>query len=327
MEETVRALSAGDRVCNYEILGLAGVGGMGFVYKARDTKLERTVALKLLPPHLTFSEKDRRRLLQEAKSASALDHQNIGVIHGIEETTEGQTFIVMAFYEGTNLADRIAKSPIPIREAIDFSCQIAEGLSEAHRHSIIHRDIKPSNIIITKQSIVKIVDFGLALLLSDLAATLSLGIAGTAVYMAPEQVQRVPADQRSDIWALGVVLAEMLLGRHPFLRGNFDATMYAILNEPPEPLGGMPRELQIIIYRALAKNPAKRYQACPELLSDLERLRSRLPEVGADQADALLPTESISTKEVKRYAEQASAPAGRTGDKPHKLRRWLQLTG
>src|SRR5271166_3473693 len=149
MEETVRALSAGDRVCNYEILGLAGVGGMGFVYKARDTKLERIVALKFLPPHLTFSERDRKRLLQEAKAASALDHPNIGVIHGIEETPEGQTFIVMAFYEGTTLAQRIRKGPISIAETVQICHQIALGLSEAHKHNIIHRDIKPSNIILT----------------------------------------------------------------------------------------------------------------------------------------------------------------------------------
>jgi serine/threonine-protein kinase len=186
MEDTVRALSRGDRISSYEILGLVGVGGMGFVYKARDARLERVVALKLLPPRLTFSEKDRKKLLHEARSASALDHPNIGVIHGIEETTEGQTFIVMAFYEGKTLADTIAAGPVQLRQAIEIFNQIAQGLSDAHSHNVIHRDVKPSNIIITKQGVVKIVDFGLALVLSDPSSTRSLGVPGTAVYMAPE---------------------------------------------------------------------------------------------------------------------------------------------
>lgn len=183
-DHPARTRSPGDLVSNYEIIGLAGVGGMGFVYKARDTKLQRIVGLKFLPPHLTFNEKDRKRLLQEARSASALDHPNIGVIHGIEETTDGRTFIVMAFYEGKTPTDRIAEGPISTGEAVGISNQIAQGLSEAHRHYIIHRDIKPSNIVITKQGVVKIVDFGLALILSDLSATRSLGVHGTAIYGA-----------------------------------------------------------------------------------------------------------------------------------------------
>ena len=230
MEDAARTPSPGDRVSNYDIIGLAGVGGMGFVYRARDTRLDRIVALKFLPPHLTFSEKDSKRLLQEARSASTLDHPNIGVIHGIEETTDGQTFIVMAFYEGDTLASRIAAGPISTFEAVRLSNQIGLGLAEAHRHYVIHRDIKPSNIVLTKQGLVKIVDFGLALILSDPSATRSLGVQGTAVYMAPEQIQRVPADRRSDIWAFGVVLAEMLLRQHPFARENFGSTLHAILH-------------------------------------------------------------------------------------------------
>ena len=241
MEDTARTFTTGDRITSYEILGLAGVGGMGVVYKALDTKLERLVALKFLPPHLTFSEKDRKRLLQEAKAASALDHPNIGVIHGIEDTPDGQTFIVMAFYEGTNLAHRIASGPLSLLEAVDTACQAASGLAEAHRHSIVHRDIKPSNILLTRQGQVKIVDFGLALVLTDIAATRSIDLRGTAVYMAPEQIQRAPADQRSDIWALGVVLAEMLLARHPFLRESWPTTIYAILNDPPLRSTSFPR--------------------------------------------------------------------------------------
>jgi eukaryotic-like serine/threonine-protein kinase len=242
---------------------------MGVVYKAFDNKLERLVALKFLPPHLMFSEKDRKRLLQEAKSASALDHPNIGVIHSIDDTPDGQTFIVMAFYEGTNLAHRIDSGPLSLSEAVDIGCQAARGLAEAHKHRIIHRDIKPSNILLTPQGLAKIVDFGLALVLTDLDATRSLDLKGTAVYMAPEQIQRVPADQRSDIWALGVVLAEMLLGRHPFLRESWTSTIFAILNDPPSRLDFVPQDLQAIVLRALAKEPGKRYQICDQLLADL----------------------------------------------------------
>ena len=161
---------------------------MGVVYRALDTKLERQVALKFLPPHLTFSDQDRRRLRHEAKSASALDHPNIGVIHAIEETADGQTFIVMAFYEGMTLTQRIASGPLSVYDAVGIACQIAHGLGEAHKHNIIHRDIKPSNILLTRQGVVKIVDFGLALVLTEMGSTRSMAVQGTAVYMAPEQI-------------------------------------------------------------------------------------------------------------------------------------------
>jgi serine/threonine protein kinase/Tfp pilus assembly protein PilF len=306
MEGRPGTFAAGDRITDYEILGLAGAGGMGFVYKALDKKLERVVALKFLPPELTFSDKDRKRLLQEAKAASALDHPNIGVIYGIEETTEGQTFIVMAFYKGTTLSQRILKGPISIGETVQICHQIALGLSEAHKHNIIHRDIKPSNIILTNQNVVKIVDFGLALILNDLSATRSLGTPGTAVYMAPEQTQRVPADRRSDMWALGIVMTEMLLGHHPFARENWGATIYAILNDPPDSLTNFPQDLQVIASRALAKNPDRRYQGCLEFLSDLDRFRSQLQSVEVD-----LGTEGLSTSPPAAVREKSNA------------RRWL----
>ena len=306
MEGMAGAFAAGDRITDYEILGLAGTGGMGFVYKALDKKLERVVALKFLPPELTFSDKDRKRLLQEAKAASALDHPNIGVIHGIEETPEGQTFIVMAFYEGTTLSHRIRKGPISIAETVQICHQIALGLSEAHKHNIIHRDIKPSNIILTNQNVAKIVDFGLALVLNDLSATRSLGAPGTAIYMAPEQTQRVPADRRSDMWALGVVLAEMLLGHHPFARESWGATIYGILNDPPDSLTNFPQDLQAIAHRALAKNPDRRYQDCPEFLSDLDRFRSQLQSV-----------------EVEPNAENQSTSALAALGEKSKTLRWL----
>ena len=325
MDDTARTFNSGDRVSNYEILGLAGIGGMGVVYKALDHKLERQVALKFLPPHLTFSEKDRKRLLQEAKAASALDHPNIGVIHGIEDTLDRQIFIVMAFYEGTNLAHRIKSGPLALLEAVDITCQAASGLAEAHRHNIIHRDIKPSNILLTRQGLTKIVDFGLALVLTDLDATRSLDLRGTAVYMAPEQIRRVPADHRSDIWALGVVLAEMLLGDHPFLRGSWTTTISAILNEPPASIERAPKDLQAIVFQALAKDPNNRYQSCDVFLSDLKKFRSRLQIVEAGPEDPTLTTPTVPLKDLQRYARDASDPFQTDDSRNQKFRSRLLL--
>jgi serine/threonine-protein kinase len=321
MEETARSLTAGDRILNYEVVGLAGMGAMGFVYKAFDTKLERTVALKFLPPHLTFSDYDRKRLLNEAKSASALDHPNIGVIHAVEEAPDGQTFIVMAFYEGSTLAHRISASPISMMEAVDIAKQIAAGLAEAHKHNIIHRDIKPSNIILAREGKVKIVDFGLALVLRDLSATRSLSMVGTAVYMAPEQIQRSPADQRSDLWALGVVLAEMLLGHHPFLRESWTTTIQAILNDPPDPIERAPKDLQAIVFRALAKDPDRRYPNCQAMLADLERVSSQLQVVEAGSRDLTLSGPFVTPKELRRYAHDASDAFKTQDDRRKSMRR------
>jgi len=322
MEETAKSLTAGDRVLNYQILGLAGQGGMGLVYKALDTKLERPVALKFLPPHLTFSDHDRKRLLHEARSASTLDHPNIGVIHAIEETSDGQTFIVMAFYEGITLANRISSAPISTMNAVDIAGQIAEGLAEAHKHNVIHRDIKPSNIILTGEGVAKIVDFGLALVLRDLSSTRSLSTAGTAVYMAPEQAQSSPADQRSDMWALGVVLAEMLLGHHPFLRESWGATIRAILNDAPDPLDRLPQDLQAIVLKALAKDPSRRYQRCEPMLADLERVGSQLQGVAAGPTESTLISPFVTPKDLKRYAHNASG-SFKTYDDRRKVRRRL----
>jgi serine/threonine protein kinase/Flp pilus assembly protein TadD len=309
MEDTLRTFAAGDHIANYEIQGLAGAGGMGVVYRALDTKLERQVALKFLPPHLTFSDQDRRRLRHEAKSASALDHPNIGVIHGIEETPDGQTFIVMAFYEGMTLTQRIASGALSVYDAVGIACQIARGLGEAHKHNIVHRDIKPSNILLTKQGVAKIVDFGLALVLTEMGSTRSLAVEGTAVYMAPEQIQRMPPDKRSDTWAVGVVLAEMLHGHHPFVRENWAATIHAILHEPPGERVHVPPNLQAIVFQSLAKAPEKRYQDCNALLVDLEKFRKHLQLVNGDTGELTITPPSIPLKDLQRYARDASGSA------------------
>ena len=276
------ALSVGDLVgTNYEILGRIGAGGMGVVYKARDRKLERTVALKFLPPGLNASELDKERFLKEARIASSLDHPNIGVIHGIEETSDARTFIVMAFYEGQSLAERISTGsrPLSAAEVVEIALQIAQGLEEAHSRNIVHRDIKPSNVMLTAHGDAKIVDFGLAHI-NEATQTLTHGAVGTLSYISPEQATGSTADQRSDIWALGVTLMEALIGGNPFQRENMAATFMAIVNEAPPPLDNVPLEVQNIVYRCLSKDPIKRYQSCSELLRDLEEAKSALARAG-----------------------------------------------
>jgi serine/threonine protein kinase len=263
------SLSVGELVGNnYEILGIVGAGGMGVVYRSRDIKLQRIVALKFLPSFLNDDVREREYFLSEARMASSLDHPNIGVIHGIEETTDGRTFIVMAFYDGLSLAQKMHGAPMNMFEAIEIASQIALGLCEAHAHQIVHRDIKPSNVMLSGAGSIRIVDFGLARAVNAETAT-ATGIVGTVKYVSPEQAMGNRIDPRTDIWSLGVVLAEMLTGTNPFERKTIPAILVAILHEPPQSFDGLPVELQRIIYCALSKNPEKRYQHCSEMLADL----------------------------------------------------------
>jgi serine/threonine-protein kinase len=188
---------------NYRVLSIAGSGGMGVVYRARDQRLDRTVALKFLPADLNASQREKERFLREARTASSLDHPNVGVIHGIEETADGLTFIVMAYYEGSSLAQRIQKGSMKLHEAVAIARQMAQGLGEAHTHGIVHRDVKPSNVMLTSSGLVKIVNFGLARAMTEQTAS-QTGVTGTMRYMSPEQAMDRPVDQRCDIWALGV---------------------------------------------------------------------------------------------------------------------------
>lgn len=310
MPDLKSSLSIGEIVANsYRVLGMAGAGGMGVVYRAQDIRLERTVALKFLPDQLNASDRDKERFLREARTASSLDHPNIGVIHGIEETPDGRTFIVMAFYEGQSLAQRIRSGPIRCREAVEIALQIANGLAAAHARQIVHRDIKPSNVMLTPAGVVKIVDFGLAHVVS--AQTVSeTGITGTISYMSPEQTLGRVVDQRSDIWALGLVFAEMLTGRNPIERESISATVVAILNEPPRALDAVPVELQQIVYRALSKDPLQRYQHCADVIADLTAARSLdLPataDAHAAGAQPLTPKHTRKTAEIRKYIDNAA---------------------
>ena len=281
----------GQTVSHYRILEKLGEGGMGVVYKAQDVRLERLVALKFLPPHVSPDEEAKIRFIREAKAASALDHPNIGTIYEIAHTEDGQMFIVMAYYEGETLKQKIERGPLPIKQAVDIATQIAQGLAKAHSQQIVHRDIKPSNLMITDDGLVKLLDFGLAKLTSrpqepggptlsmETLLTTEGTIAGTVDYMSPEQAQGRPLDVRSDVFSLGVMLYEMFSGRRPF-GGSQLETLMAIVRDPPPALverrADLPPELVSIINRCLEKDRGKRFASATEVHRELAQLEQRL---------------------------------------------------
>jgi tetratricopeptide (TPR) repeat protein len=320
MTETGNNPIVGERVGNYEILAMAGAGGMGVVYKALDLKLQRTVALKFLPAQLNVTEREKERFMKEARTASALDHPNIGVIHGVEETPDGRAYIVMAFYDGEALAERIRRGPLPMREAVDLAIQISHGLEAAHARNIVHRDVKPSNVLITPQGLAKIVDFGLARVVVSRTGTQTGGSVGTVGYMSPEQSLGKHVDQRTDVWALGVVLSEMLTGENPFWGDSLTSTVVAILHHAPQALLGVPLELQQIVYRALSKDPAHRYASCSEMRADLESIRNTLPATAAVDPRAL--TATLSSAQIQEYISHASQSALGIAVPPQRTRVW-----
>ena len=262
----------GQNISHYKILEKLGSGGMGIVYKALDTKLERMVALKFLPPSFSTDEEAKTRFIHEAKSASALDHNNICNIYEINEADDGQLFISMALYDGETLKDKIAKGPIEIDEAIKITLQICEGLEEAHKNDIIHRDIKPANIFITNNGIVKILDFGLAKSKGQTQLTQMGSTVGTVDYMSPEQATGSVIDKRTDIWSLGVMFYEMITGQRPFAGEYEQAVIYSILNTEPD-LSKVSKELESILSRAITKSIDQRYQSAEDIKKDLESLR------------------------------------------------------
>ena len=269
----------GKTIAHYKILEKLGAGGMGVVYRAQDTKLKRNVAMKFLPMDLTRDEEVRERFIQEAQAASALEHNNICNIHEINETEDGQLYIIMAYYEGETLKQKIEHGPLDFDQALEIAMQIGQGLARAHEADITHRDIKPANVIITDRDEVKILDFGLAKLVGQTKLTKTGTTVGTVAYMSPQQASGLATDHKTDIWALGVVLYEILAGQLPF-KGEYEmAVMYAIMNEDPEPLTEarpeLPVELESFVNKALAKELEKRYQSVNDLLSDLKTLHEQ----------------------------------------------------
>jgi eukaryotic-like serine/threonine-protein kinase len=308
----------GSTISHYRILEKLGEGGMGVVYKAEDIKLQRTVALKFLPHHLTPTPDEQQRFLQEARAASTLNHPNVCTIFAIEEEGE-QQFIAMEYVEGQNLRE---KSQSGVRgqgpgirkdQAVEYAIQIAEALQEAHSHGIIHRDIKADNIMVNAKNQVKVMDFGLAKLKGSLKLTRTTSTVGTLSYMAPEQIEHGTVDARSDLFSLGVVLYEMLTGHLPFRGEHEAAMMYSILNEEPEPiqqyLPDISSELVHIVNRALDKDPEDRYQSAHDMVIDLRRLKKQSTRV-------------VRRGEVTPPAEQVASPPQATAHR-HRFIPWL----
>jgi adenylate cyclase len=265
-------LEPGRAVGRYLIMEWVGSGGMGTVYRARDTRLQRDVALKFLPGHLSVALHAEERLLVEARAAAALEHPNVCTIHEFGESEEGHPFIAMAFYEGETLKERLRREPLRPVESAAIAVQIARGLGAAHSRGIVHRDVKPGNVMLTADGTVRLLDFGLAKL-SDVTLTGPGVTLGTLAYMSPEQAEGELVDRRTDLWSLGVVLYEMLTGTLPFRGGNDLALLLSILHEDPEPVTkrrpDVPAPLPTIVRRLLQKDPDTRYASAAELLAEL----------------------------------------------------------
>jgi serine/threonine protein kinase len=300
----------GQTISHYKIIEKLGEGGMGVVYKARDTKLDRDVALKFLPLELTKDRDARERFIHEAKAVSALDHTNICTIHEVGETDNGQLYIVIACYDGATLKDKIERSPLKIDDVINITTQIALGLSKAHEKRIVHRDIKPANIFITKDGVVKILDFGLAKL-SDRTMMTRMGeTVGTISYMSPEQARGEKVDERTDIWSLGVLMYEMITNQLPFKSEYEQAVVYTILNEEPKSMKALrpeiPQELEQVVIRMLLKSPDVRYQRMGDIIADLKNLGSGISKkelfsTNQPPTIAVLPFTNLSADTEQEY--------------------------
>ncbi len=257
----------------YRLREQLGGGGMGIIYKAEDTRLGRTVALKFLPPELTRDPTAKARFAQEARSASALDHPNICTIYDVGETEDAALFLSMPCYEGETLRDRLERGPLPLEQAADIARQIALGLAKAHRQGIVHRDIKPANLMITSDGVVKILDFGIAKLAGAVGITRTGVALGTPAYMSPEQIKGEEVDERADLWSLGVVLYEMLAGRRPFPDENDVLAFHSILFQEPSPLAehrpDVPPELERMVDGLLRKNAGERTPTAEAVLEEL----------------------------------------------------------
>jgi len=304
----------GRMLAHYRIEARLGAGGMGVVYKALDTHLNRTVAIKMLPPRAVSDPGRRERFIREARAASALDHPNIVTIHDIAEA-DGQLFIVMQYVSGKTLRELLAQGPLPLNDALRYAVQIADGLARAHARGIIHRDLKPANVMVSEEGPVKILDFGLAKLTEPLESeetvTAPAGppeteqgtVLGTVAYMSPEQAQGKRVDARSDIFSFGSLLYEMVTGRAPFRGDSRLAVLSAIVRDEPEPVSQLtpaaPPELEKLIGRALRKDPERRWQAMADL--------------------------RVALTEIKEESESGAGPASLPV--PRQLSRWVWIAG
>ena len=287
----------------YKILSELGRGGMGVVYKAKDTKLKRTVALKFLPAELTKDKEAKKRFIQEAQASAALEHPNICTVYEVDET-EDQIFIAMSYVEGKSLKDKLKDGPLDIDEAKDIALQVAEGLKEAHDKGIVHRDIKPANIMLTKKGQAKITDFGLAKLSWGVGLTKTSTIMGTVAYMSPEQAKGENVDHRTDIWSLGAMLYEILVGERPFIKDHEQALIFSILNDEPKSVSSLrselPNYLESTIQKALEKNRTKRFQSVDEFIEAMKHpIDITTPK--DDKSIAVLPFTNMSADPEQEY--------------------------
>ena len=322
----------GHHLAQYRILAELGRGGMGIVYRGLDTKLDRTVALKILPPQALPSELDRARFHREARSAARLSHPHICHVYQVDEAavtdadgravdTAPLLYIAMEYVDGESLAALIERGPLKLEEAIRIALEIASALEAAHGAGVVHRDIKPANVMLTARGEVKVLDFGLAKTSASSQLTRMGSTLGTIAYMSPEQARGEEVDRPTDLWALGIILYEMVCGRRPFAADYEQAALYGILNEDPEPLTarrtGVPMELEAIVAKCLRKDPALRYQTAADLIADLKALAVQRPPsrgghttmTGAPSAVGPLPASSSASLPVTEAPVAARRPS------------------
>lgn len=287
----------------YKIIEEVGRGGMGVVYKAKDTRLDRTIALKFLSSELTRDEEAKQRFVQEAKAAAALNHSNICIIHEIDEH-QGQTFIAMEYIQGQSLKQKLEEGPLTIEEAKALAIQVAEGLNEAHDKGIVHRDIKPANIMLTEKGTAKITDFGLAKLSGGSDLTKASTIMGTVAYMSPEQAKGEAVDHRTDMWSLGAMLYEMLTAERPFMKDHEQALIFSILHDQPKPISSLrpdiPSCIENTILKAMEKEPPKRFESVGAFIMGL-RTTSSVSDSRIEKSIAVLPFTNMSADPEQEY--------------------------
>jgi serine/threonine protein kinase/tetratricopeptide (TPR) repeat protein len=326
-----------DAFKNYKILEVLGKGGMGEVYLAEDTKLERKVAIKVLLEDIQEDDTAKQRFHREAKAAASLDHPFICKVYETGEC-DGKDYMVMEYVEGDTLKERLEEGPIPLPETMRIMLEMTEALEKAHGKGIVHRDLKPVNIMLTKQGHVKVMDFGLAkhvlpMGMGDITRTIAQDtitqagtIAGTLAYMSPEQAKAKPVDSRSDIFTMGLIFYEMLTGRHPFLKSTQIETLTSILHDPTPPPHMKPKAVNPIVTpvmrKCLAKKPKDRYQETSELVADLHKIRSKVvgPQLSfkkvAPIAAAGLIVVTLGVYSLLHFTRPTGAPGEETGPAP-----------
>jgi eukaryotic-like serine/threonine-protein kinase len=327
----------GQAIGPYQLLELLGRGGMGEVYLAHDPRLNRRVALKLLPAAIVDDEERVRRFEQEARASSAISHPNVAHIYEIGDA-EGRRYIAMEYVQGRTLRQALQRGPLEVCEALDIAMQIAIALVAAHEAGVVHRDIKPENVVLRVDGYVKVLDFGLAKLVEDRLyagipeatppPSLHTGpelLMGTSDYMSPEQVRRQPVDERTDLWSLGVVLYEMLAGRRPFSQRESREVIVSILEREPEPIGrlrdGLPQALQKIVSKALQKRRGERFQSAREMVDELRRIRRPLSEGSGSSGAPYVAGTSYTPRDESDPEVQAASNA--ESSRPYGALGWM----